>query len=138
VHGDAAAPADWWDGKPFDRVLLDAPCSALGVIRRHPDIKMLRTPDDVERAAALQARLLDSLWPLLAPNGRLVYVTCTFVRRENGEQVERFVDRTPDAVIAEDFPPAQVFPGEANRDGFYYACIDKRQASPSRVSGSKH
>src|SRR5690606_37398387 len=124
VHGDASVPADWWDGKPFDRVLIDAPCSALGVIRRHPDIKMLRTPGDIERAAALQARLLDALWPLLAPSGRLVYVTCTFADRENRDQVERFVARTPDAAVAEDFPPAQILPGEANRDGFYYACIE--------------
>lgn len=138
VHGDAATPGEWWDGKPFDRVLLDAPCSALGVIRRHPDIKLLRTPGDIQRAAVLQSSLLDALWPLLAPGGRLVYVTCTIVRRENGAQVDAFVARTPDAVVAADFPPEQVLPGEANRDGFYYACIDKQQASPWRVSGSKH
>ncbi|HEX6993295.1 MAG TPA: 16S rRNA (cytosine(967)-C(5))-methyltransferase RsmB [Gammaproteobacteria bacterium] len=138
VHGDAASPADWWDGKPFDRVLIDAPCSALGVIRRHPDIKLLRTPDDLERAAALQASLLDALWPLLAPGGRLVYVTCTIVPRENGAQIDRFLSRHPDAVAAADFPPEQTLPGEADRDGFYYACIDKQQASPWRVSGSKH
>ncbi len=138
IGADAASPASWWDGAHFDRVLIDAPCSALGVIRRHPDIKLLRTPDDIERAAALQASLLDALWPLLAPGGRLVYVTCTFVRQENDEQIERFVARTADAVVAEDFPPKQLLPGEANRDGFYYACIDKRQASPTRVSGSKY
>ena len=138
VHGDAASPADWWDGTPFERVLIDAPCSALGVIRRHPDIKMLRTPQDIERAAALQSRLLDALWPLVAPGGRLVYATCTFLGRENGAQIERLLAQAPDAVLAEEFPPEQILPGEANRDGFYYACIDKRQASPLRVSGSKH
>ena len=138
VQGDAAAPADWWDGEPFDRVLIDAPCSALGVIRRHPDIKLLRTPEDVERAAALQRSLLDALWPLLAPGGRLVYATCTILRCENGEQIDGFLARTPGAVVAAEFPPEQILPGESNRDGFYYACIDKQQAPPSRVSGSKH
>lgn len=138
VQGDAASPADWWDGQRFDRVLIDAPCSALGVIRRHPDIKMLRAAEDIDRAAALQSSLLDALWPLLEPGGRLVYATCTLVRRENGEQIERFLARTPDATLADDFPPEQILPGEANRDGFYYACIDKQQASSLRVSGSKH
>lgn len=138
VHGDAATPGEWWDGKSFDRVLLDAPCSALGVIRRHPDIKMLRTREDVERAAALQESLLDALWPLVAPGGRLVYVTCTIVHCENGAQIDRFLARHPDAVVAADFPPEQTLPGEANRDGFYYACIDKQQASRWRVPGSKH
>src|SRR5690606_12678101 len=115
VHGDAAAPDEWWDGEPFDRILSDAPCSALGVIRRHPDIKLRREPADGDRAAALRAGLLRALWPLLAPGGRLVYVTCTFIARENGEQIEKFVKETPGAVIAVDDPPAQILPGEANR-----------------------
>src|SRR5690606_1568117 len=122
----------------FDRVLLDAPCSALGVIRRHPDIKMLRTREDVERAAALQESLLDALWPLVAPGGRLVYVTCTIVHCENGAQIDRFLARHPDAVVAADFPPEQTLPREADRDGGEYACIDKQQASRWRVPGSKH
>lgn len=136
VRGDAAEPSAWWDGRPFDRILLDAPCSALGVIRRHPDIKLLRTAADIDRAAALQRRLLDALWPLLEPGGRLVYVTCTFVHRENGEQVERLLRAAPDAALASEPAPLQIRPGEANRDGFYYACIDKRQAPPTRVSVS--
>src|SRR5690606_5927344 len=76
VRADATRTADWWDGEPFDRILLDAPCSALGVIRRHPDIKLLRTPADLERVTALQSELLAALWPLLRPGGRLVYATC--------------------------------------------------------------
>ena len=137
IHGDATRTAEWWDGEPFDRVLLDAPCSALGVIRRHPDIKLLRTRADVERAAMLQSRLLDALWPLLRPGGRLLYVTCTILRRENDEQVERFLAAMPDALLAAGRPPFQIRPGEANRDGFYYACIEKQQTPPLRVSGSK-
>lgn len=136
-HGDATEPAAWWDGRPFDRILLDAPCSALGVIRRHPDIKLLRTPADLDRAADLQRRLLAALWPLLRPGGRLVYVTCTIVAAENREQVDHLLTIAPDAVLAVDFPPIQIRPGEANRDGFYYACLDKQQAFPTRVSGSQ-
>ncbi len=138
VHGDATVPADWWDGAPFDRILLDAPCSALGVIRRHPDIKLRRTAADIERAAELQSRLIDALWPLLRPGGRLVYVTCTWLRRENDAQVERLLAAAPDAALAADFPPLTIRPGEANRDGFYYACIDKQRAHLTRVSGTNH
>lgn len=128
VAADGLAPGDWWDGRPFDRILLDAPCSALGVVRRHPDIKVHRDPSDVAAAVELQARLLDSLWPLLAPGGRLVYATCTVLKRENAEQIGRFRARTPDAVPLGPTPPAglQLFPGEANMDGFYYACFGKQ------------
>jgi 16S rRNA (cytosine967-C5)-methyltransferase len=134
VHGDAARPDDWWDGVPFDRVLLDAPCSATGVIRRHPDIKVLRRPEAVERAAELQRRLLEALWPVVKPGGRLVYATCSVLRRENADVILRFLSNTPDAELA---PPAavsgergqQILPGEANMDGFYYACLDKQGVS---------
>ncbi|HEX5421303.1 MAG TPA: 16S rRNA (cytosine(967)-C(5))-methyltransferase RsmB, partial [Gammaproteobacteria bacterium] len=142
MPADAAEPALWWDGRLFDRILLDAPCSALGVIRRHPDIKLLRTPDDIERAAVRQAALLAALWPLLAPGGRFVYATCTLARRENREQIEAFLAAHNDAQAPE-APAAlhlEIASGEANMDGFYYACMDKQQApSPSRVApGNKH
>jgi 16S rRNA (cytosine967-C5)-methyltransferase len=127
VHGDATAPADWWDGRPFDRILLDAPCSAIGVIRRHPDIKVLRRPQDVEGAAALQAALLEALWPLLKPGGLLVYATCTLLRQENDDQIAAFLAAHagpgPGPVLAAS--PLQTVPGEARGDGFYYACLRK-------------
>ena len=127
VHGDATTPAEWWDGRPFERILLDAPCSGTGVVRRHPDIKVLRTPRDVERAAALQDRLLDALWPLLAPGGRLLYVTCSALSCENEERVAAFLARTPDAALG---ATRKLRPGQANKDGFYYACLDKQDVVP--------
>jgi 16S rRNA (cytosine967-C5)-methyltransferase len=126
--GDATAPAGWWDGRPFDRILVDAPCSAIGVIRRHPDIKVLRQPADVDRAVALQGEMLRALWPLLAEGGLLLYATCTVLKRENDSQIAAF--RSTEPTIAE--PPAgvvasnQLLPGEAQGDGFYYAWIRKR------------
>jgi 16S rRNA (cytosine967-C5)-methyltransferase len=125
VTADATAPGDWWDGRPFDRILIDAPCSATGVIRRHPDIKVLRRPGDVERAAALQARLLRGLWPLLAPGGRLVYATCSVLRRENGEQIDAFRTEEPAIEPAEGVAQLQLKPEEAAGDGFYYAWLKK-------------
>lgn len=125
--GDATAPAAWWDGRPFDRILVDAPCSAIGVIRRHPDIKVLRQPADVDRAVALQGEMLRALWPLLAEGGLLLYATCTVLKRENEGQIAAF--RSMEPTIAE--PPAgavasnQLLPGEAQGDGFYYAWIRK-------------
>jgi 16S rRNA (cytosine967-C5)-methyltransferase len=128
IAADALAREEWWDGHAFDRILLDAPCSSVGVIRRHPDIKVHRDQSDVALACELQARLLDSLWSMLVPGGRLVYATCTLLKRENVEQIERFRARTPDAVPLGPSPPAglQIFPGEANMDGFYYACLGKQ------------
>ncbi|MCG6935857.1 MAG: 16S rRNA (cytosine(967)-C(5))-methyltransferase RsmB [Proteobacteria bacterium] len=131
--GDAADPATWWDGKPFDRILLDAPCSASGVIRRHPDIKLLRRPDDIPRLADTQQQILHALWPLLRPGGMLLYVTCSVLRQENTHQVEQFLADRPDARlqdISADWGrpmPAgrQILPGENDMDGFYYACISK-------------
>jgi 16S rRNA (cytosine967-C5)-methyltransferase len=122
---DALVPGDWWDGRPFDRILIDAPCSALGVIRRHPDIKLLRTPGDIDRAVEVQALLLRRLWPLLAPGGRLVYATCTVLARENRDQIAAFLAATPDAAWSGRDRSLQLVPGEANMDGFYYACLDK-------------
>ena len=129
ICADAAAPREWWDGRSFDRILLDAPCSALGVIRRHPDIKVLRRPVDVAQAAAKQWTLLQSLWPLLAPGGRLLYATCTVVHEENGDQIGRFLEATPTAIShgPEFSPGRQILPGETNMDGFYYACIRKAE-----------
>jgi 16S rRNA (cytosine967-C5)-methyltransferase len=127
IEADAAQPATWFDGEPFDRILVDAPCSATGVIRRHPDIKVLRRPADIAELAAGQSAMLDALWPLLKPGGRLVYATCSVLRTENVDVAERFAARTPDASL----PPfgtarhVQLLPGEANTDGFYYACLDK-------------
>jgi 16S rRNA (cytosine967-C5)-methyltransferase len=126
VVGDAAAPGDWWDGRPFDRILLDAPCSAVGVIRRHPDIKVLRRPEDVDRVVRLQAGLLRALWPLLAPGGRLVYATCTVLKRENDEQIGSFRREEPMIEAAQETPDyRQILPGEADGDGFYYAWLRK-------------
>lgn len=130
---DAAEPADWWDGRPFDAILLDAPCSATGVIRRHPDIKLLRTGRDVARVASLQARLLDALWPLLAPGGRLVYATCSVLADENGRQISGFIQRTADAgalplAVGWGSPAGhgrQILPGEAGMDGFFYTVLIK-------------
>ena len=131
VTADAASPQSWFDGDPFDRILLDVPCSGTGVIRRHPDIRLLRRADDVERLVACQARLLDAVWPLLAPGGMLLYATCSILRRENADQVTAFCRRRPDAVPVAlpgtwgrpDGPGRQILPGEDGMDGFYYACL---------------
>jgi 16S rRNA (cytosine967-C5)-methyltransferase len=134
IAGDAADPADWWDGKLFDRILVDAPCSGSGVIRRHPDIKLLRTPAEVDAAATLQAKVLARLWPLLAPGGMLVYVTCSIFAVENVARAQAFVAAHRDArahaiAVAWGRPVGaagrQVLPGEEGMDGFYYACIEK-------------
>lgn len=134
VVADAAQIADWWDGKAFDRILLDAPCSASGVIRRHPDIKLRRTPADVSQAVALQRRLLTALWPLLAPGGKLLYATCSVLGRENAMQVDGFLAAEGGA-RAVTLPSGwgmtagagrQILSGEDGMDGFYYACLEKR------------
>jgi 16S rRNA (cytosine967-C5)-methyltransferase len=138
MSGDLGAPGAWWDGAPFDRILLDAPCSALGVIRRHPDIRLRKSPSEIDKLPLLQARLLAASWRMLVPGGRLVYVTCTVTRSENREVVAAFLAGTPDAGIvppeswpgwpgfgeADDFG-RQILPGEAGADGFYYAALLK-------------
>jgi 16S rRNA (cytosine967-C5)-methyltransferase len=130
VVGDATRPADWWDGRPFDRILVDAPCSAVGVIRRHPDIKVLRRPEDVARAVTLQADLLRALWPLLASGGRLVYATCSVLKAENDAQIAAFRSMigTVDAPGTAPLSGCQTLPGDADGDGFYYACLLKNAA----------
>lgn len=138
--GDASRPADWWDGQPFDRILLDAPCSATGIIRRHPDIKLLRSPEDINRLAQLQGELLDGLWPLLKPGGILVYATCSIMPEENTRVVEAFVTRQPQAscdILAVDWglpQPCgrQLLPGVVGHDGFYYARLRKGHQEPKR------
>ena len=133
IAADAAEPAQWWDGVPFDRILLDAPCSASGVIRRHPEIKWLRSPGQVEDAAKMQARLLKSLWPLLGAGGILVYATCSVLSVENSKQIQRFIEHHPDAELLEtdtrwgrklDYG-RQILPGEQEMDGFFYASLRK-------------
>jgi 16S rRNA (cytosine967-C5)-methyltransferase len=138
VAADSADPKNWWDGTPFDRILLDAPCSGLGVIRRHPDIRLRKSPSDIDKLPELQGRLLRSTWHMLAPGGRLVYVTCTLTRSENHGVVAAFLASTPDAAIVPaaawqgwpglgeaDAIGRQSLPGEAGADGFYYAALTK-------------
>lgn len=124
---DAEHPETWWDGRPFDRILLDAPCSASGVARRHPDAKWLRRPDDVARFARRQARLLAALWPLLSPGGKMLYATCSLFAAENGDVVRAFcaarrdVRRLPTGGADVEM---QLLPS-ADHDGFYYALLEK-------------
>ena len=138
LAGDASNPSEWWNGEPFDGILLDAPCSASGVIRRHPDIKLLRRESDIAELAWLQRALLAALWPLLKPNGRLLYVTCSVLATENDAVVARFLDSTADARENDMLPNNnirdvmrakdhgyQVLPGTAGLDGFYFACLEK-------------
>lgn len=124
---DATCPDDWWDGRPFDRILADVPCSASGVVRRHPDIKWLRRAADVAAFARTQARILDALWPTLAPGGRMLYCTCSVFPEENGEQVRAFRARHPDARPLRTGGAAagwQLLPSERH-DGFYYTLLGK-------------
>jgi 16S rRNA (cytosine967-C5)-methyltransferase len=136
---DAADTDRWWrtDAKPgeaFDAILIDAPCSATGIVRRQPDILLHRRENDLDALVATQARLLDALWPTLAPGGVLVYATCSILRRENALQIEAFLARTPDATVdalpasfgREDGPGRQRLPGEDGMDGFFYARLRKR------------
>ena len=132
--GDATEPAAWWDGRPFDRILLDAPCSGTGVIRRHPDVKVLRRPGDVAAMAGRQGAMLRALWPLLARGGRLLYATCSVLSRENESIVGSFLAEQADAeairIDAAWGRPAgagrQILPGEDAMDGFFYAALAKR------------
>lgn len=141
LTGDAQKPAEWWDGQAFDRILLDAPCSATGVIRRHPDIKILRRAKDIQSLVELQSQILDAVWPLLKPGGMLLYATCSVLPRENSEQIAAFLERHYDAseetINAEWGRPVergrQILPGDgginsetAGMDGFYYACLKKQ------------
>jgi len=133
LAADAADTAAWWNGEPFDAILLDAPCSATGIVRRQPDVLLHRRAADLAALTALQARLLDALWPLLAPGGRLLYATCSILAAENQAQVAAFLARTPGARV-EALPESfgrdagdgrQRLPGEQGMDGFFYAAFTR-------------
>jgi len=123
---DAAALDAWWDGKPFERVLVDAPCSASGVVRRHPDIKWLRRPSDISEFAARQQRLLEALWKVVVRGGKLLYVTCSIFSEENHETTNRFAARHPEARFLGGMPGRDglLLPDDEH-DGFYYALLQK-------------
>ncbi len=130
---DGLEPNEWFDGTPFQRILLDAPCSATGVIRRHPDIKLLRKASDIPALVKLQNALLNAIWPLLDKKGVLLYATCSILSAENSQQMSAFMAEHPDAkeikIKAEWGQTCehgrQILPGENNMDGFYYACLTK-------------
>jgi len=132
---DAAAPAAWWDGQAFDAILLDAPCSASGIVRRHPDIRWLRRESDIAQLAARQDALLDALWPLLKPGGRLLYCTCSVFRAEGADRTDSFLRRNKDAALLPS--PGHLWPTLEPRgepvgdnggydDGFFFALLEKR------------
>ena len=133
IVGDASKPEDWWDGQLFDRILLDVPCSALGVIRRHPDIKLLRRAEDISTLQVLQQRIMTAVWPLLAPGGIMLYATCSILKQENEQQIEAFLATNANAIevpINADWGLVrrygrQILTGESAMDGFYYALIRK-------------
>ena len=132
--GDAGNPDAWWDRRPFDRILLDAPCSGTGIIRRRPDIKFLRRPEDVDKMATRQKAMLHALWPLLARGGRLLYATCSVLPAENESVIGSFVTEHPDSAPVEIDAawgrPAghgrQILPSDDAMDGFFYAALAKR------------
>jgi 16S rRNA (cytosine967-C5)-methyltransferase len=135
---DAAQPAQWWDGRPFNAILLDAPCTASGIVRRHPDVRWLRRESDIAALAAQQQRLLQALWPLLSDNGVLVYCTCSVFRAEGERQIESFVAHNKGAVLQA--APGHLLPQnpgqpgslpdnlQGDHDGFFYAVLGKRGA----------
>jgi 16S rRNA (cytosine967-C5)-methyltransferase len=133
IAADGRDTATWWDGKPFQRILLDAPCSATGVIRRHPDIKLTRQPDDIAALAVLQGELLDAMWPTLEVGGILLYATCSTLPTENTEVIEAFLARTSGARELDLATTAgikqphgrQLLAQEGGHDGFYYAKLIK-------------
>ena len=138
IQGDAARPQDWWDGVLFDGILLDAPCTASGIVRRHPDIRWLRRESDSGKLAALQSQMLQALWPLLRKGGRMVYCTCSIFRAEGEQQIQSFLARHTDSRLCPS--PGHLLPGggEAgcgvydnsnhDHDGFYYALLEKNAA----------
>ncbi len=135
MNGDATDPSTFWNGHLFDRVLVDAPCSGTGVIRRHPDIKFLRRPSDIARMAHEQSRLLEVLWPLLAPKGKLLYVTCSILPAENAHRIDAFLGAHRDARLVpieaawgrDTSAGRQILPGEDGMDGFFYALLERAE-----------
>lgn len=139
-QGDAGQPQTWWDGRPFDAILLDAPCTASGIGRRHPDVRWLRRPEDSPQLARTQALLLDRLWPLLAPGGRLLYCTCSMFKAEGEEVIQAFLQRNTQARLAPS--PGHLLPGTppvggsvgdnglGEHDWFYYALLEKNAPNP--------
>jgi 16S rRNA (cytosine967-C5)-methyltransferase len=137
IAADAANSNTWWQGQYFDRILLDAPCSGTGVIRRHPDIKWLRKASDIEALVTLQRQILKETWSLLKPGGTLLYATCSILPQENNEQIEHFIENNEDAILLQiDCAEStnkeaigwQLLPDEKNMDGFYYAKLLKTKA----------
>jgi 16S rRNA (cytosine967-C5)-methyltransferase len=133
IQADASQTSTWWDGTPFDRILIDAPCSGMGVIRRHPDIKLRRSETQLLNNIDIQRQLLDALWPLLQQNGLMLYATCSILPEENDHQIRQFLTRHQDARIMPlpihagkptEFGQ-QIFPGMSNMDGFSYCLITK-------------
>jgi 16S rRNA (cytosine967-C5)-methyltransferase len=134
--GDAGKPDAWWDGRLYDAILLDAPCTASGIVRRHPDVRWLRRPTDIAQLAGIQSHLLKTLWPLLRPGGRLLYCTCSVFRAEGDNQIQTFLTHHTDALLRpspghllpQSGVEATVFPDNLMRehDGFYYALLEKR------------
>ena len=136
MNADAGDPASWWDGRLFDKILLDAPCSALGVMRRHPDIRLRRSAADIVQASKEQRRLLHALWPLLADGGRLLYATCSILHAENDEIIDTLLELHDDALVLPIAIEAgcptrhgrQILPGDDDMDGFYYCLLAKRSS----------
>ena len=130
-HNDAVSS---FENQSFDKIVLDAPCSAMGVIARHPEIKWLRTPAQLEEVTRVQAQLLRSLWPVLDSGGMLLYATCSILRQENDRQIQQFLDAHRDAELAPISPGVgydtghgwQICPGEQEMDGFFYALLRKK------------
>jgi 16S rRNA (cytosine967-C5)-methyltransferase len=134
VVGDAALPEQWFDGEMYDRILIDTPCTASGVMRRHPDIKLLRRESDIISLVGQQRKILDAIWPLLKPGGMMLYSTCSIFKDENEKQVTGFLQDNADAeeikLSSSNWGSAcvhgrQILPGESDMDGFYYALLRK-------------